>query len=113
MIEIKKGDVISTTEGKSGEGKNGKYAMIPVKAEKGYDKITVWCANADNFDISDKPSVRVADIISVKRSKRQYNDKWYENVDVNCVLEAVEEVSFGNEDTKGTVMNDDEDLPFV
>ena len=112
MIEIKKGQIITVSEkARSGEGQNGKYIMIPVEAEKGYDKITVWAANASDFDISGKGSVRVREILSVKKSKRKYQEKFYDNYDCNCTLEAVEDVAFG--DDRESVISDDEDLPFV
>ena len=111
MVELKKGQIVTLEKARSGEGKNGTYLMVPVSSEKGFDKITVWAANAADLNIDGVNELRVAEIVSVKRSKRQYNEKWYENVDANCVLEVVKTAVFGDE-SSGQIASDDDDLPF-
>ena len=89
MVEIKKGDVIAAENVRIGESSKGKYFMCKVSATKGKGFITVW--NNDGFECADGDTIRIADIISVKRSNRQYQDKWYDETSITATLEFVSE----------------------
>lgn len=89
MVKVKMGDVLPANEMKSGTGQRGAWAMIPVKAEKGYDKITIWATNPD--DIKGAKAVKVLSIeeASLSKSKKVGADgteKWYDNCNLQCKL---------------------------
>ena len=88
MVSVKAGEVYSTEEKKVGVSSHGKYLMFPVKAEKGYDKFTVW-ANGVSKELEQADSARVKTILEVKISARKHNDKWISNYDVVAELEPV------------------------
>lgn len=116
MVEVEAGKVYNTTEKKCGMGKNGEYMMFIVKAEKGYDKITVWAAEGTiTKDLKSADAAKVKTIRKVRKSARQFNGKWMENYDVIADLEPVTvkntDVAF-NEFMAGPSDKDIEDLFF-
>ena len=92
MVEVKKGTIITATDIKAGTGKNGTWAFGKVKAEKGYDAITVWFANPEVYkDITD---YKIVSIESVKKTARKVKDaggaeKWYDEYSCNAVMEVL------------------------
>ena len=104
---IKKGDIITAQNVKTGTAKQGEYFMCRV-GEKANDRITIW-AN-DGFTCPEGAKVRVVEILEFRRSNRKYNDQWYPDISAVCKLELVgEQQKFsGFED----ISDDDEKLPF-
>ena len=117
MIEVKRGQVVDASEAKFGEGKNGAYLMVPVKASKGKDKITLWATNPNDIHMPQR-ELKVSEIETVRKSARQYQDKWFDNYDANCKFEMVSpaDTKDGSESdapfTDCSPTNDDKDLPF-
>lgn len=116
MIELKVGSNIPVAESRRGSSSHGDWFLVPVKAEKGYDRITVWATNpkdAANIDTA----AEIESIKSVKLTARQGKDgKWYPEYSIDAKLKqagqgavnAAEQMAFGDLDA----VNDD-DLPFA
>ena len=111
MVELKKNDIVLLTNAKKGESPQGKWMLIPVKAKKGYDQLTLVVENIDEaYAFTGKAKVK--EIISIKKSAKKYNDKWYDTYQATCILERLSEADayaegFGDFDE----VNDTE-LPF-
>lgn len=105
MVEIRKGEVIRAESPKSGTSSRGDYFMLRMKGEKGSDTITIW--NEDGFTCSDGDMVVVTDILSVKRSKRKYNGKWYDETSITAKLDP-----FDMPSAFSALSGADEELPF-
>jgi hypothetical protein len=106
---IKKGDVIIATGVRSGTSARGPYCLLKV-GEKSNDRITIWAQSG--FECSEGASVKVVDIVSLKRSNRKYNEKWYPDISAECVLEVVggqQQQQFGGFQP---VQDPDDMLPF-
>lgn len=85
MIEISVGKEIPVVNAKFGSSSRGDYFKVPVKAERGYDKIDVWATNPKEAnDIVGM--AKVESIKSVKLGAHQYNNKWYTDYTVNAKL---------------------------
>lgn len=89
MVEIKSGDTITAESVHRGTGGKGPYCMLVVKAEKGRDKITVWARDGE-MELSDGDSVKINSIVSVKKSARKYQEKWYDTFDIVANLQVME-----------------------
>lgn len=90
MVEVEVGKIYNTTEKKCGSGKGGEYMVFSVKAEKGYDKISVWAAEGTvTKDLKSADAAKVKKICKVKKTARQLNGKWYDNYDIVCEMEPV------------------------
>lgn len=115
MIEVKVGGTIPLNESRSGSSGKGDWYLVPVKAEKGYDRVTVWATNPK--EAATFRTVAVIDSIkSVKLTARQGKDgKWYPEYSIDAKLKqagqgavnAAEQLAFCDLDA----VNDD-DLPF-
>lgn len=89
MVKLEIGKEYSISEAKKGESAKGPYFMFNVKAEKGYDKITVWASNpseASGFSGSAKV-VKIEDV-SITATKKQspQGEKWFTNYNVTAKL---------------------------
>lgn len=103
MINIKVGDVIPVNEAKSGEGKYGTWYLVRVKAEKGYNAISVWASNAaEAKDI--KGAARIAEIQSVRLSGKSLDGKWFPDYSIRARLEQADDIVSDDDD--------DDDMPF-
>ena len=103
---IKKGDIITATGVKTGTSARGPYCMLKV-GEKANDRITIWAQSG--FECSEGAQVRIAEIVSFKRSNRKYNEKWYPDISAECVLEVV-----GSQQKFSgfSPVQDEDELPF-
>lgn len=90
MVEVEKDKVYNTADKRCGVGKGGEYFVFPVKAQKGYDKISVWAAEGTiTKELKSADAAKVKEIVKTKKSGRNLDGKWYDNYDVVCVLEPV------------------------
>lgn len=105
MVEIKQGMTLTADGVKSGSSAKGNYFLCKVKAEKGKDSITLW--NNDGFSCPNGATIRVDEILSVKKSARKWQEKWFDTFDVVARLSYVGEGKPGY-----TVVEHDNDLPF-
>lgn len=101
MVKVKVGDILPAKDMKSGTAQSGKqWAMLAVKAEKGYDKITVWAENpADIVGAAAVKVVSVTDVV-LKKDKRTMpdgTDRWYDNCNVTAKLEKAEGAYSGDD----------------
>lgn len=106
---IKKGDIITATGVKTGTSARGPYCMLKV-GERSNDKITIWAQSG--FECTEGAQVRIADIVSFRRSNRKYNEQWYPDISAECVLEVVggqQQRQFGGFQP---VQDPDDMLPF-
>ena len=102
MVTIKKGDVITAEGAKNGKSAKGDYFLC--KVSSGKDKITIW--NNDGFSCIDGAQIKVDEIVSVTKKRRQYQEKWYDETDVVCKL------SFLADKPTYKEVDDSEELPF-
>lgn len=109
MVEVKEGMTIPIADVKAGESSHGPYWMIPVRAEKGYDKITLWAMNPTEAQHM-IGSVKVKSIKAAKISGRKVNDKWYTDYELRAVLEQGEDRD--QIEYKQAEISLDDDLPF-
>ena len=101
MVQIKRGDTFTATGVRTGDGKNGQWWMCKINAEKGSDSITLWCPGCT---ANEGDAVTVTDILQVKKSARQFKEKWYDTFDVTVALEATAQFA--------ELPDDDSDLPY-
>ncbi len=103
---IKKGDIITATGVRSGTSARGPYCLLRV-GEKANDRITVWAQSG--FECSEGAQVRIAEIVSFRRSNRKYNEQWYPDISAECVLEVV-----GSQQKFSgfSPVQDEDELPF-
>jgi len=78
--------IIDCAEKKSGVGSTGRtWMLVPVKAQEGYNRMTLWVSNAD--DCVNARYVKVQKILKVVVSSRKKPDGTYytdTNVNANC-----------------------------
>lgn len=90
-VTVKKGEIYPAKEMKSGVGKRGEWALLSVKAEKGYDKIDIWATNP--ADVKGAGAVKIVDFeaASITNQKKETPEgiKWYIHYSVNAKLEPV------------------------
>jgi len=86
-VTVKKGDTITAVGVHSGTSSKGQYFLCKVKGEKAGDQITIW--NNGGFECSEGDQIRIVDILEVKKYKRKYNEKWYDETDVIAELELI------------------------
>ena len=118
-FKVEKGQTVSLAEAKSGEGQKGIWMFVPVKAEKGYDRITLWVNNAEEARYF-TGEAKIKDITAVSISHTQSKDKtkWYDQYSANVTLDGRN----GNRETANKGLNtfddfmsipdDDGGLPF-
>lgn len=122
MVQLKVGDKVSLEDKRTGTNDKGNsWMMFRVKAEKGYDRITVWVRNADFA--KDLTEAEIESIESVAIKNTQKNDKWYTDYTVNVRLKSAAyeaQMNAQAAQTFGNALNDfmqipddaDADLPF-
>jgi len=82
------GDVISCSGAKSGTSQNGKaWMLIPVKAEEGFNKLTLWVKNPE--DARNARYVKIKSIDNASVTSRKTNDKYYTDMSVTARVEAL------------------------
>ena len=103
---IKIGDIITAQNVRTGTSARGPYCMLKV-GEKANDRITVWAQSG--FECSEGAQVRIAEIVSFRRSNRKYNEQWYPDISAECVLEVV-----GSQQKFSgfSPVQDEDELPF-
>lgn len=119
MVSLKVGTVISGADIKRGTGQKGAWAMAKIKAEKGYDDITLWVDNLEYVDFGAQ-ALEVTAINRVVYAKRKWEKKdgtveWQPqvsaNVDLKVSSKAVD-VPKPIEQIEGFAMLNDKDIPF-
>ena len=103
-VKVKVGDIF--TDIKVGVGAKGAWGLANARAEKGYDRITIWFANPE--DIPDGTyAIRVDEIeeVSIVNKLDKQSGKWYTQYHAKAKVSAVEG---GAEPTT----LDDEGVPF-
>lgn len=91
MVRLNRGMILK--EIKTGNSERGAYAFSVVKAEKGYDKITVFAHNAD--EVKAKRTYTIGEIVSVTKTAHKGENKngeevWYDDYQVNAVFKEEE-----------------------
>lgn len=86
-ISLKVGDVLSMAEARFGESQKGLWGTVSKKAEKGYDKISVWFENPEA--VRNARTVQILSIDSVSLRNRKYtardgSEKWATDYAVDC-----------------------------
>lgn len=101
-VKVKVGDVY--TEIKMGTTSKGKWGCATARAEKGYDRVTIWFANPDDIP-EDTYAICVKEIKEIYTVNKEVNGKWYTQYNALATVESVE---------GGAVAVDlgDEGLPF-
>lgn len=87
-FKVEKGQSISLSEARNGEGQRGLWMFVPVKAEKGYDSITLWVENAEEARYFTGTAV-IKDILNVSINNTQSKDKtkWYKQYCASVILD--------------------------
>ena len=86
-VKVKVGDIY--TEIKTGESAKGKWGFAVARAEKGYDRITIWFTNPEDIP-SDSYAVRVESIEETYTENKQVNGNWYTQYNARAKVESVE-----------------------
>ena len=92
MIQVKVGQTIDCTNARFGMRQDGKpWGLAEVKADKGYDKLTVWFNNPDVA--KGRSQVEIIAISSAKMSNRRYTgkdgvEKWVTDYSVDATVKA-------------------------
>ena len=73
-VTVKVGEVY--TEIKTGTSAKGKWGNATARAEKGYDRITIWFTNPEEIP-EDVYAVMVNEIKEVGTLNKQVDGKWY------------------------------------
>ena len=96
-VAVKVGEIYPAKTLKSGMGKKGAWALLKVKAEKGYDEIDIWATNAE--ELKNPGAVKEVGIESAQITNQRSQDgtKWYTHYSVNAKLEAIAGHSEGGE----------------
>lgn len=79
---IKKGDIITIKEIKSGHNTKGDWQFMKCDAA---EKITIWAENKD-FKAEVGDTAEILDICSVSVSIKKVNDKYYTNFNISALL---------------------------
>lgn len=121
-LGIKVGDHIDMTQKRTGTTSGGKqWCMVNVKAETGYDSITVWIRNAQmasNFLTGEVTEIHSVTLKNVKGKKDP--TKWYKAYEVEVTVKSVEAERNKNQNAVNTFDSfmplpddlQDEGLPF-
>ena len=112
MVNIKTGETIKG-KSRSGVSSKGEYFLIEKKAEKGYDKVTVWASNPG--DVQGATAVKVAKINDISFGHRQnkQDGKWYPECSVHAELTAVEVAKEDKATTKDYWMQAPDDVKDI
>lgn len=79
---IKKGDVLTAKDVKSGHTDKGDWCFV--KFEQA-EKLTVWAENKD-FKATTGDSIEILDICSASVSTKKVGDKFYTNMNITALL---------------------------
>lgn len=92
MFKVEKGQEISLAEAKSGESSKGIWMFVPVKAERGYDSVTLWVANAEEARYF-TGNAKVKEILNVSINNTQNKDKtkWFKQFCASVILDGKNE----------------------
>ena len=92
MISVKPNETLKgkNIDIRKGVSSKGEYFLVNKKAEKGYDKITVWASNPG--DLQSAKAVKVNSIKEVRygHKQSQKDGNWYPEVSIVAELVAVE-----------------------
>ena len=112
-VTVRIGDKIPASEIKSGTNDGKAWGMAKVKADKGYNTITLWVDNVSDLDVT-ASVYKVDKILSITHNDRKYTtkngeEKWVKDIHADVVLvpDAFTEV----DDIKGFEKLSD-DIPF-
>lgn len=81
-IEVKAGDVVNFAEAKSGASGRGPWFMVPIFDEKHKERIQLWANDNNALDCQRWKTGKIKEIRNVKKSARQFQNRWYPTVDV-------------------------------
>lgn len=91
MVTVKKGDVISAKDFISGKSKDGKtWCRGEIKADTGYDKLTLWIDNPDAQLSGNMAQVRSINAVTLSHRKYEKKDGttgWSNDFNVNVSIE--------------------------
>jgi hypothetical protein len=104
-VTIKQGDTITASRVKSGTNKDGAPYFKCVVDDGKKKTITLW--DKQGFTCNEGENIRIAQIVQAKHGSHQYQDKWYEDFDLEVVLEHVVKTTNGFAD-----LEENSDLPF-
>ena len=86
-VTVKVGDIF--TEVKTGSTAKGAWGQAIARAEKGYDRITIWFTNP--LEVPEGTyAVQVEEITEVGTMNKQVNGKWYTQYNARAKVKAVE-----------------------
>ena len=92
MISVKVNETLKGKNAviKKGISSKGEYFLVNKKAEKGYDKLTIWASNPG--DLQSAKAVKVNKIIETRYGHKQNpkDGNWYPEVSMVAELVAVE-----------------------
>ena len=77
------------TEIKQGVGAKGSWGFAIARAEKGYDRITIWFANPEDIP-EGTYAIKVDEIKEVATENKQVNGKWYTQYNIRAKVSPVE-----------------------
>lgn len=87
-FKVEKGQTVSLSEAKSGEGQRGIWMFVPVKAEKGYDRITLWVNNAEEARyFTGEATIKDITGVSISHTQSKDKTKWYDQYAANVTLD--------------------------
>jgi len=122
MVQLKVGDKVDLSDKRTGTNSKGNsWMMFHVKAEKGYDRLTVWVRNADFAKNMAEAEIESIESVAIKNTQK--NDKWYTDYTVNVTLKSAAyeaQMNAQAAQTFGSALNDfmqipddsDDSLPF-
>ena len=112
MVAVKVGETINGRS-RCGTSSKGEYFLIEKKAEKGYDKVTVWATNPG--DVQGATAVKVASIKDVCFGHRQNkaDGKWYPECSIHAELTAVAVSKENKQDTADYWMKAPDDVKDI
>lgn len=88
-VTVKVGDVLSMAEAHFGESARGLWGTVAKKADKGYDRISIWFNNPEA--VRNAQTVQIVSIDSVAIRNRKYtaqdgSQKWATDYTVNATV---------------------------
>lgn len=88
-VTVRIGDKINASEIKTGTKGDNSWGMVKVKADKGYNTITLWIDNVADMDIT-ATVYKIDKILSVSHNDRKYEkdgqEKWAKDINANVVI---------------------------
>ena len=86
-VKVKADDIY--TEIKQGVGAKGSWGFAIARAEKGYDRITIWFANPEDIP-EGTYAISVDAIEEAAITNKQVDGKWYTQYNITAKVSAVE-----------------------